>query len=152
MLEGTCSSWSKSFLCAMAFSSFMFALSLGVCDRKTPLKYVFPVDDAIDYHKILGTLVFIFAWVHSLCHVNDIWRWGDPLRVEQWKIAFPEEEAQPTRMQITTSLVGVTGILQLLIYTIVFFTASNWPRRSGWMKNTRIGRVRVETPVIAHAK
>lgn len=117
------------------------ALRLNVSGRKTPLKYVFPVDDAIDYHKILGTLVFVFAWIHSLCHVNDIWRWGDPARIEEWKKAFPDEETQPTRMEIVMSLVGVTGILQLLIYTIVFLTASNWPRRSEWMKNTRVGKV-----------
>ncbi|GMH39483.1 hypothetical protein BSKO_07381 [Bryopsis sp. KO-2023] len=108
--------------------------------RKTPLKYVFPVDDGIDFHKLLGTLGFIFAWVHSLCHVSDVWRWGDPNRFDIWRRAFPDERKQPTRLEITSSLVGITGILQLLIYTLVFVTASNWPRRTHWMRRTRFGK------------
>lgn len=105
------------------------------------MRYIFPVDDAIDAHKILGTLAFVFAWIHSLCHVNDVLRWGDPKRFDQWRKAFPNETSQPTRFQITTSQVGITGILQLVLFTIVFITASNWPRRSKWMKDSFIGKV-----------
>lgn len=108
--------------------------------RETPLRHIIPFDDAIPFHILLGTLGFIFAWIHSLCHINDFLRWGDPQRNIVFKKAFPEEDEQPSYYELWTSLVGVTGVLQLICYTLVFVTASNWPRRASWLVNTRLGR------------
>ncbi|GMH39537.1 hypothetical protein BSKO_07435 [Bryopsis sp. KO-2023] len=124
------------------FALILFPVSRSTLTRlrRTFLRHIFPFDDSIDFHKLLGTLGFIFAWIHSLCHVNDVKRWGDPKMEEVFHHAFPEAKRQPTHRELVTSLVAVTGALQLVIYTIVFLTASNWPRRTPWMQKTRIGK------------
>lgn len=124
------------------FALILFPVSRSTLTRlrRTFLRHIFPFDDSIDFHKLLGTLGFIFSWVHSLCHVNDVKRWGDPKMEDVFHHAFPDAKRQPTHRELVTSLVAVTGVLQLVIYTVVFLTASNWPRRTPWMQKTRIGK------------
>ena len=105
------------------------------------MRHFVPFDDAIAFHILLGTLGFIFAWIHTLAHVNDILRWGDSNYHHLYQAAFPLEEKQPTHWELCTSLVAVTGVVQLVSYTLVFLTASNWPRRAHWMVNTQLGMV-----------
>ncbi|CAD7698281.1 unnamed protein product [Ostreobium quekettii] len=108
--------------------------------RATPLRHIIPFDDAMQFHILLGTLGFVFAWIHTLAHVNDIYKWGDRHHSELFKAAFPEEQRQPSHMELCMSLVAVTGMIQLISYSLVFLTASNWPRRAPWMVNTRLGK------------
>lgn len=108
--------------------------------RETPLRYIIPFDDAVAFHILLGTLGFIFAWIHALAHVNDILCWGNPKYSHLFYKAFPDEEKQPTYVELGTSLVAVSGIIMLVTYTLVFATASNWPRRTSWMQRTSFGK------------
>lgn len=108
--------------------------------RETPLRHIIPFDDAIAFHILLGTLGFIFAWIHALAHVHDLMRWGNPDLLYRFHDAFPDVVKQPTHFELWTSLVAITGCTQLLAYTLVFLTASNWPRRAPWMVNTRLGK------------
>lgn len=108
--------------------------------RETPLRHIIPFDDAIAFHILLGTLGFIFAWIHALAHIHDLLRWGNPNLLYQFHEAFPDVLKQPTHFELWTSLVAITGLTQLISYTLVFLTASNWPRRAPWMVNTRLGK------------
>ncbi|CAD7701971.1 unnamed protein product [Ostreobium quekettii] len=108
--------------------------------RETPLRHIVPFDDAMQFHILLGKLGFIFAWIHTIAHVNDIYRWGDPESSQLYYAAFPGEKKQPTHLELCMSLVAVTGIIQLISYSLVFLTASNWPRRAPWMVNTPLGK------------
>lgn len=124
--------------CFCLFLTRIFALAFY---RMTFLRHIFPFDDAIGLHKLLGSLGFVFAVIHSLCHVVDVWRWGDPGRRELFFLAFPDETRQPTHFELLRSQVAITGMGMLSIYSIVFLTASNWPRRSPWLQETRLGAV-----------
>ncbi|CAD7701968.1 unnamed protein product, partial [Ostreobium quekettii] len=108
--------------------------------RETPLRRIVPFDDAMQFHILLGTLGFVFAWVHTIAHINDIYRWGDPRSSELYHAAFPKVQKQPSYFELCTSLVAVTGTIQLVTYSLVFVTASNWPRRAPWMVNTSLGK------------
>eukprot|EP00210_Caulerpa_lentillifera_P004707 g4491.t1 len=60
--------------------------------RETFLKHVFHFDGAIEFHRFLGKVGFVLAWIHTLCHIIDIKNWIDPARFKYWSWAFPEEK------------------------------------------------------------
>ncbi|GMH39883.1 hypothetical protein BSKO_07787 [Bryopsis sp. KO-2023] len=108
--------------------------------RSTWLKKVFPFDDLIPFHMIIGEVGFVLAWTHAILHVFDFMNASDPNRNALWNAAFPGTK-QPTRWEIWLSVEGVTGIGMLTLFTIAFAFAAPWPRRSAWIRSTRLGKV-----------
>lgn len=101
---------------------------------------MFPFDDVVAIHIIIGYVGFALAWTHALLHVVDFKNASDPSRRHLWDAAFPAYH-QPSSMEIWMTQEAVTGIGMLVIFTIAFLFASPWPRNSRILKKTWIGKV-----------
>ena len=97
--------------------------------RSTVLKYFFDFDANIDFHKVLGTVGFALAWIHTLCHICDIARWSDPDRRHLYFNAFPHHDAQPSIADLLREQVTITGMMLITIYTIAAIFALDYPRK-----------------------
>ncbi|GMH34692.1 hypothetical protein BSKO_02553 [Bryopsis sp. KO-2023] len=101
--------------------------------RTTFLQNFFCFDGAIEYHRTLGFMGFVLAWVHTLCHVCDIYRWTDHERFDLWSKAFPREHqiqglSQPSVRDLLGTSFGVTGIMLISIYTFAAIFAFDFPK------------------------
>jgi len=110
--------------------------------RNSSLARVLPLDDAISFHKFIGRIGFFAATTHTFCHVVDLLNWSDKSRFERFRKAFPDEEGQPTLLELCTTIVGVTGVLLYLIMCIAYLFALDYPRKWKAIQNTRVSEVR----------
>ena len=46
--------------------------------RNTFLKYVFPFDESISFHRLCGYLVLICSAGHTICHIGNYTAWVCP--------------------------------------------------------------------------
>eukprot|EP00210_Caulerpa_lentillifera_P004640 g4425.t1 len=139
--------------------------------RETFLKQYLAFDEAIEYHKFLGTLGFWLAWAHTLCHGVGISRWRDEERFKWWSFAFPDKrtrettkgieryangsavwseaerlvsngefkdglprmvlntKAQPDVYDLLISVIGITGVVLIVVYTVAVIFAFDYPKR-----------------------
>lgn len=110
--------------------------------RNSWLSKVLPFDDAISFHKFIGRVGYFAATTHTLCHVVNVVNWSDKSRYELYRRAFPEEEQQPTLLELFTSFVAVTGILLQLIMCVAYLFALDYPRKWKAIQNTKVAEVR----------
>eukprot|EP00210_Caulerpa_lentillifera_P004706 g4490.t1 len=75
------------------FTLILFPVSRNLMTtlRETFLKHIFLFDGAIEFHRFLGKVGFLLAWIHALSHVVDINNWVDSDRFSYWSWAFPDE-------------------------------------------------------------
>lgn len=97
--------------------------------RSTFLVHFFNFDASIDFHKTLGTIGFLLAWIHTLCHICDLKRWSDPDRRDLYFKAFPDDNVQPSFQDLLATSVVITGTTMITVFSIAAMFAFDYPRK-----------------------
>jgi len=104
-------------------------------------KYMIEFDDAIMNHKLNAQLFFVAMWVHVIAHVVNVENWINPSNYNEWRAAFPDEgTTQPSRFDVYTSSIALTGLALTIGFNIVFLFALEWPRNASCLKDTAFGK------------
>jgi len=82
--------------------------------RKARLGRLLPVDDAIDFHRIVGHTLFAAAMAHAACSVA----------------AFATGHSRASPLHLLTMSRGLTGALLVAVFAIMWFFALGWFRKS----------------------
>jgi NADPH oxidase 5 len=92
--------------------------------RSTWLGRVVPVDQAIDFHRLVGQTMFLFALGHTAAHFTNYWlRLGSPLNLTV--------AAQGIAGFLETTKAGLSGAILLGVFAVLWLCAQNLVRRSG---------------------
>eukprot|EP00210_Caulerpa_lentillifera_P004633 g4419.t1 len=142
------------------FTLILFPVSRSLMTRlrDTFLRHLFDFDGAISYHKMLGTVGFVFAWIHSTAHFVHIYRCQNSANFNKWSFAYPFDEQegvfaltnitgltphidgvptaliradseQPSATEMLKSSVVLTGFFLLSIFSIAALYAFDYPRK-----------------------
>jgi NADPH oxidase 5 len=83
--------------------------------RRTWLGAIVPVDDSIVFHKVVGHAMFGFGLVHTLAHLTNY-----AVGTKKGFVA-----------QLVFTRAGLTGLLLLVVFAVMWFFARGAIRRSG---------------------
>ena len=87
--------------------------------RKSFLAVLIPVDYAVDVHKIIGQALFAFSIVHSAAHL---------LNYRAMSATIPFNES------LFATRAGLTGVILLSAFGILWLFAQDFIRRRGWFE------------------
>jgi len=87
---------------------------LGTAMRQSFLGRLFPVDESIDIHRVIGHAMFGFAWIHAAAHLANYAR-----------------GRRPFFDQLLLTSAGFTGTLLLVVFTLMWWCSREAVRRSG---------------------
>lgn len=83
--------------------------------RTTFLARAIPIDDAIDFHRLVGQAMFGFGVVHSLAHLGN----------------YALGTRKPFLAQLLHTKAGLSGLLLLLVFSVMWYFSRDAIRRKG---------------------
>jgi len=83
--------------------------------RRTALGRIVPIDDAIDFHRVVGHTMFAFGLIHTAAHLTN----------------YAVGTKAPFVDQLFGTRAGITGFVLLLVFAVMWFFARSAVRRSG---------------------
>ena len=55
-----------------------------IMHRDTPLRFVFPFDESISFHRLCGYLVLLCSAGHTICHIGNYVTWVRTSSLDYW--------------------------------------------------------------------
>lgn len=81
--------------------------------RRTPILRALPVDNAVDFHRLVGSAMFAFALVHTAAHLAD----------------YSVAPGVTVLGELLTTTVGLTGLVLLVVFTVMWVCTRQRVRR-----------------------
>ena len=85
--------------------------------RQTPLNNYIPIDESVEFHKLVGQVMFGAAIVHTVAHFLNYTTLTNPFL-----------------QSLFATKAGLSGFLLLVIFTIMWVTAQDKIRKGGYFK------------------
>lgn len=83
--------------------------------RRTKAARLIPIDEAVDFHRLVGHAMFGFALVHTAAHLGN----------------YAVGTKKPFVNQLFYTDAGLTGLILLVVFAVMWFFARSAVRRSG---------------------
>ncbi|CAF1305315.1 unnamed protein product, partial [Didymodactylos carnosus] len=119
-------------ICAMLLCfncSFIIVLMLKqtiTIIRSSFLRYLLPVDDHISFHRYVGRFIAVLALIHAFAHIADFAVISSPYSWAQLMFTFLANQDT-----IVRGFAPLSGIVLLLITTVIIICSMEFVRRSG---------------------
>mmetsp|Transcript_19750 Transcript_19750/g.59654 ORF Transcript_19750/g.59654 Transcript_19750/m.59654 type:complete len:963 (-) Transcript_19750:862-3750(-) len=123
-----------------------FLLMIAVCRRtvtamrETPLKWILPLDESINFHRLCGYLIFICGAGHSICHIGNYTVWTSGSYADKWDRTFPGV-SQFDKGHFWKTQVSITGYIMWAALLIGFPFATYYPKMAKCLQGTAISKV-----------
>eukprot|EP00658_Telonema_sp_P-2_P029879 TRINITY_DN2265_c0_g1_i5.p1 TRINITY_DN2265_c0_g1~~TRINITY_DN2265_c0_g1_i5.p1 ORF type:complete len:495 (-),score=115.02 TRINITY_DN2265_c0_g1_i5:484-1968(-) len=80
-------------------------------------------------------------WVHVFAHIINVERIISPDNYDEWRTAYPDDgTTQPSRFDMYTSLIAITGLILTVGFSIVYFFACEYPRQLKCIATSSFGK------------